>query len=80
MRRRAGVDAGIGSSLWRSPHVPPGGLHGLGHTHAAQLRAEGVDIAVIRRQLGHTSIVTTVRYLDHLAPTAVIEAIRKRPW
>jgi site-specific recombinase XerD len=54
--------------------------HGLRHTHAAQLRAEGVDIAVIRRQLGHTSIVTTVRYLDHLAPTAVIEAIRARHW
>jgi site-specific recombinase XerD len=54
--------------------------HGLRHTHAAQLRAEGVDIGVIRRQLGHTSIVTTVRYLDHLAPTAVIEAIAKRAW
>ncbi len=29
--------------------------HGLRHTHAAQLRAEGIDIAVIRRQLGHAS-------------------------
>ncbi len=54
--------------------------HGLRHTHAAQLRAEGVDIGVIRRQLGHSSIVTTVQYLDHLAPTAVIEAIAKRAW
>jgi integrase len=54
--------------------------HGLRHTHAPQLRADGVDIAVIRRQLGHTSIVTTVRYLDHLAPTAVIRAIRERQW
>ncbi len=54
--------------------------HGLRHTHAAQLRAEGVDIAIISRQLGHSSITTTARYLDHLAPTAVIEAMRRREW
>ena len=54
--------------------------HGLRHTHAAQLRAEGVDIAVISRQLGHSSITTTARYLDHIAPTAVIEAMRRRRW
>ncbi len=54
--------------------------HGLRHTHAAQLRAEGVDIAIISRQLGHVSITTTARYLDHLAPRAVIETMRKRTW
>ncbi len=54
--------------------------HGLRHTHAAQLRAEGVDIGIISRQLGHASITTTARYLDHIAPTAVIEAIRSRSW
>lgn len=54
--------------------------HGLRHTHAAQLRAEGVDIAIISRQLGHTSISTTARYLDHLAPRAVIDAMRSRIW
>jgi site-specific recombinase XerD len=54
--------------------------HGLRHTHAAQLRAEGVDIAIISRQLGHASITTTARYLDHLAPRAVIEAMRRRSW
>ena len=48
--------------------------------HAAQLRAEGVDIAIISRQLGHSSITTTARYLDHIAPTAVIEAMRRRSW
>ena len=50
--------------------------HGLRHTHAAQLRAEGVDIAIISRQLGHTSITTTARDLNHLAPMALIEAMR----
>ena len=54
--------------------------HGLRHTHAAQLRAEGVDIAIISRQLGHVSITSTARYLDHLAPRAVIEAMRSRAW
>ena len=44
------------------------------------LRAEGVDIAIISRQLGHRSISTTARYLDHLAPLAVIEAMRGRGW
>jgi hypothetical protein len=42
--------------------------HGLRRTYAAQFRAEGVDIAIISRQLGHASITTTARYLDHLAP------------
>lgn len=52
--------------------------HGLRHTHAAELRAEGVDLAVIRRQLGHTSLLTTVRYLDHLEPESVIDRLRER--
>ena len=54
--------------------------HGLRHTHAAQLRAEGVDTAIISRQLGHASITTTAIYLDHIAPTAVIDAMRNRDW
>ena len=54
--------------------------HGLRHTHAAQLRAEGVDIAIISRQLGHASITTTARYLDHIAPRAVIEGMQSRVW
>jgi len=67
LARRAGIDKRV--------HA-----HGLRHTHAAQLRAEGVDIAIISKQLGHASITTTARYLDHLAPTAVIEAMRHRTW
>lgn len=52
--------------------------HGLRHTHASELRAEGVDIAVIRRQLGHASLLTTVEYLDHLEPRTVIQSLRCR--
>jgi len=71
MLKRLGARAGIDKRV----HA-----HGLRHTHAAQLRAEGVDIAIISRQLGHSSIATTARYLDHIAPTAVIEAMRRRGW
>ncbi len=54
--------------------------HGLRHTHAAQLRMEGVDIGIISKQLGHRSIATTARYLDHIAPQPVLETIRRRCW
>lgn len=54
--------------------------HGLRHTHAAQLREEGVDIGLISKQLGHQDISTTARYLDHIAPRAVVEAMGRREW
>jgi len=54
--------------------------HGLRHTHAAELRAEGMDIGLISKQLGHSSIATTARYLDHIAPWAVVEAVGMRRW
>ncbi len=54
--------------------------HGLRHTGAAELRAEGVDIGIISKQLGHRSISTTARYLDHIAPQAVIAVMRGREW
>jgi len=54
--------------------------HALRHTGACELREEGMDVGVISRQLGHTSIITTQRYLDHIRPQAVINAIRGREW
>ena len=54
--------------------------HGFRHTHAAELRAEGVEIGVISKQLGHTSIATTARYVDHLLPSDVIDTIGRRRW
>lgn len=52
--------------------------HGLRHTLASELRAEGVDIAIIRRQLGHASLLTTVEYLDHISPTIMLQALASR--
>jgi site-specific recombinase XerD len=40
--------------------------HGLRHTFADELRAAGVDVVVISKLLGHSSIAVTSRYLDHL--------------
>jgi len=68
---RLGREAGI----YKRVHA-----HGFRHTHAAQLRSEGVDIGIISKQLGHRCITTTARYLDHIAPTAVVDVMRKRMW
>ena len=54
--------------------------HGLRHTHAAELAAEGIPMNLIQAQLGHSSLATTSRYLDHIAPTQLIEAMRARRW
>ncbi len=54
--------------------------HGLRHTHAFELAGEGVDLRVIKRQLGHTDLAVTARYIEHLNPREVIDAIRARTW
>jgi site-specific recombinase XerD len=54
--------------------------HGLRHTHAVELVAEGVPVNVISRQLGHASSAVTARYLDHVAPADVVAAMQRRTW
>ena len=54
--------------------------HGLRHTHAFELAAEGVPVNVISRQLGHSSSAVTARYIDHVAPQDVIIMGRARTW
>jgi site-specific recombinase XerD len=54
--------------------------HGLRHTHAAELAREGVPMNVVQAQLGHSSLATTSRYLAHIAPAQLIEAMRSRTW
>lgn len=52
--------------------------HGLRHTMAFELLMEGVDLGTIRAQLGHSSLGTTMRYIDHLAPAAAIRTMHAR--
>ena len=55
--------------------------HGLRHTLAAELAAEHVPLNVIQAQLGHGSLATTSRYLDHIRPQQLIEEMQRRePW
>jgi site-specific recombinase XerD len=53
--------------------------HGLRHTLAFELLMEGVPLGVIRAQLGHTQLSTTLRYVDHLAPAQAIRVVHQRP-
>jgi len=73
--RREMTQLGRKASIAKRVHA-----HGLRHTHAAQLRSEGIDIGIISKQLGHRSITTTARYLDHIQPMAVLDAMRGRKW
>lgn len=54
--------------------------HGLRHTHAFELAQEKIPLHVIQRQLGHSNLATTARYVDHLCPSEVIDAMRARAW
>lgn len=54
--------------------------HGLRHSHAAELAAEGFPLNLIQAQLGHESLATTDRYLRHIAPAQLITAMQARVW
>ncbi len=54
--------------------------HGFRHAHAAELMREGIPLNVIQQQLGHSSVATTSRYLAHIAPQEVIDAMKQREW
>jgi site-specific recombinase XerD len=65
LARKAGIDK----------RVHP---HGLRHTHAAELAKERLPLNLVQAQLGHTSLATTDRYLRHIAPAELIDAMRQR--
>lgn len=69
MLKRAAVKAGV------EKRVHP---HGLRHTFAVELMREGVPTPLIKKALGHASLDTTERYLDHLEPMEVVSMMRKR--
>jgi integrase len=69
--KRLGMKAGIEKRVHS---------HGLRHTLAAELMREGVPILHISRQLGHSNLAITQRYVDHLEPGEVIAIMKARAW
>ncbi len=58
-------------------------FHDLRHAHASWLLAGGADIQVVKERMGHSSIVTTQKYLHTLpnadaAAVAALDSIRRR--
>jgi site-specific recombinase XerD len=52
--------------------------HALRHSFAAEMASEGVPMNVIQKALGHSSLATTSRYLDHISPRDVIQTMNGR--
>lgn len=65
--KRLGTQAGI------EKRVHP---HGLRHTFAVELDAAGTSLSVISKLLGHRSVPTTARYLDHLTNRQAVSALQ----
>ena len=55
-------------------------FHGLRHTHAAELAAEGVPMNEIQMQLGHSNLAVTSKYLAHLNPSQTVNRMKGRSW
>ena len=51
--------------------------HGFRHSGAVRMLRSGKDVGIISKGLGHSSIATTHRYLDHLHPEVVIAAMKE---
>jgi integrase len=59
-------------------HSLQSSVHGLRHTHAAELVREGTPVNVISDQLGHSSLAVTDRYLRNVAPADLIALGKSR--
>lgn len=54
--------------------------HALRHTFACELMRERLPINLIQKQLGHTNLAVTSRYLQHVTPPELVEAMQRRSW
>lgn len=54
--------------------------HGLRHSFAFQLANENTPVHLIQRQLGHSSLMMTEKYISHLNPRQVVDMMRERDW
>jgi integrase len=87
---RAGSELMLGNE-WRKSHQhrpmieacdraeikPRISFHGLRHTWASLAIMNGVPLLVVAKNLGHTDTKMVERHYGHLAPSYVVDAIRK---
>ncbi len=50
------------------------------HIDGAWEKLTPSELENIQAQLGHSSLATTDRYLRHIAPQQLIDAVRRRAW
>ncbi len=66
----------LAATCERAGILPKIGFHILRHTHASTLAMQGVPMAVIAEQLGHSDTRMTERHYAHLSPSYVAQTIR----
>lgn len=67
LARKAGVERRVHAHCFR-------------HTFAYEAANEGTPLHLLQQQLGHQWLATTDRYIRHLHPATVIEAMKNRDW
>ncbi|MDE0778202.1 MAG: site-specific integrase [Nocardioides sp.] len=71
--------SGLGNQVrahFRTNGIPNGGIHRLRHTYATNLRRAGVDPRRVQALMRHSSLDTTMRYLDVTDPE-LLDAIKR---
>ncbi len=66
----------IRQACGRAGIAPPASFHVLRHTYASLLMLNGVPLAVVAQNLGHTDTRMVEKHYAHLAPSYVAQAIR----
>jgi integrase len=61
----------------RAKISPPIGFHGLRHTWASLAVMAGVPLMIVARNLGHADTRMVEKHYGHLAPSFIVDAIRK---
>jgi integrase len=69
------ADLGAKADLGKRVHA-----HGLRHSRAAEMADEGIPVHMISVALGHSNVGTTDRYIQHLNPRQVLDAMLASQW
>lgn len=56
---------------------PPIGIHQLRHTYCSLSVMAGMPLMVLAKNLGHVDTRMVERHYGHLAPSFVVDAVRK---